>query len=165
MRFSPGTSGMPFGTAQETATPSRSRRRSQCRRVAECSCTTKRSPPAESVESAAGSGVDANRRLRRYSPSSLVFLDLFVGLTIRSAVRFVLALLREAVQRGRVLRVLRVLDQKVLRLLEPVLLAAAGFVDSLPGRVVVTILVGFHGGDPTHCGRAAHGPARSRTRR
>ncbi len=37
-----GSSGIPLGTAHEASTPSCSRRRSQCRRVAECSWTTKR---------------------------------------------------------------------------------------------------------------------------
>ena len=40
--FRLGSSGMPLGTAQEASTPSRSRRRSQCRRRAWCSWTTKR---------------------------------------------------------------------------------------------------------------------------
>src|SRR4051794_33969699 len=138
MRFSPGTSGMPFGTAQETATPSRSRRRSQCSRVALCSCTTKRFAAGESSRPGPGSGVAAKSRFRRYSVSwSLVFLELLVGLTIRSAIRVVLALVREAVERGRVLRVLSVLDQQVLGLLEALLLATPGLVNGLPGGIVL----------------------------
>src|SRR3954452_3495285 len=136
IRFSPGTSGMPLGTAHETATPSRSRRRSQCRRVALCSWTTKRFPPAPASPPGAGSGVPPKRRLRRYSPSSGVFLELFVGLTIRGAIGLVLALLREAVKGIRVLGVLGLFDQQVLGLLESVLLAAAGFVHGLPGGIV-----------------------------
>ena len=37
-----GVSGRPFGTAHEASAPSRSRRRSQCRRLALCSWITKR---------------------------------------------------------------------------------------------------------------------------
>src|SRR3954451_2935355 len=145
MRFSPGTSGMPFGTAHDTATPSRSRRRSQCRRVAECSWTTKRFPAAASASPGPGSGVAPKSRLRRYSPSSSVlFLRLFVGVTIRSAPGLVLALLGEAVERGRVLAVLGVLDQQVLGLLEALLLPPSGVVDGLPGGIVVAVLVRFH---------------------
>src|SRR5205823_2501748 len=39
-----GSGGMPLGTAQLTSTPSRSSLKSQCRRVAWCSWTTKRGP-------------------------------------------------------------------------------------------------------------------------
>src|SRR5436190_20282042 len=98
---------MPFGTAHETATPSRSRRRSQCRRVALCSWTTKRLPEAAASASAPGSGVAPKSRLRRYSFSpSGVFLAFFVGVAIRGAVRLFLSLLGEAVGRGRVLGIL-----------------------------------------------------------
>src|SRR5690348_15888408 len=132
MRLSPGTSGMPFGTAQETATPSRSRRRSQCSRVALCSWTTKRRRRRRSSEvpglrpGTSGSGEPLKSRLRRYSfSSSGVFLDFFVGVAIRGALRLVLALLREAVERGCVLSAFGVLAQQVLGLLETFRLAAA----------------------------------------
>src|SRR3954454_2727821 len=145
MRFSPGTSGMPLGTAHETATPSRSSRRSQCSRVALCSCTTKRSPAAASSPAGAGSGEARKSRLRRYSFSwSGVFLGFFVGVTVGSAVRLVLALLGEAVEGNRVLGVLGVLDQEVLGLLEALLLAAAGLVHGLPGGIVAAVLVCLH---------------------
>ncbi len=64
--FSPGSSGIPFGTAQETSTPSRSRRRSQCRRRALCSWITKRGSFSARVafRFGAGSGVFAKSRLR-----------------------------------------------------------------------------------------------------
>src|SRR4051794_40634032 len=129
MRFSPGTSGIPFGTAQETATPSRSRRRSQWSRVALCSWTTKRFSPESAPGSGPGSGEAPKSRLRRYSLScSGVFLDLFVGVSIRSAAGLVLAFLREAIQRRRVLTVLRVFDQQILGLLEALLLTAAALI-------------------------------------
>src|SRR3954471_960197 len=134
IRFSPGTSGMPFGTAHDTATPSRSRRRSQCRRVALCSWTTKRLPVAFLLELGPGSGDAWKSRLRRYSPSwSAVFLELFVGLTIRGAAQVLLGLHREAVlERTRVLAVLGVLDQQLLGLLEALRLAATALVHGLP---------------------------------
>src|SRR4051794_8287051 len=145
MRFSPGSSGIPFGTAHDTATPSRSRRRSQCRRVALCSWTTKLYSPPSEDSAGPGSGVARKSRLRRYSVSwSGVFLAFFVGLAIRSAVGLVLALLREPIECGRVLAVLGVLDQLVFGLLEAILLTSAGFVDRLEGGVVTSILVCLH---------------------
>src|SRR3954449_2550190 len=60
---------MPFGTAHERRTPSCSRRRSQCRRVAECSWITKRGSSAVSVEPPAGSGDALKSRFRSYSRS------------------------------------------------------------------------------------------------
>src|SRR3954453_13913718 len=146
IRFSPGTSGIPFGTAQETATPSRSRRRSQCRRVALCSWTTKRLPVASSPDLGPGSGDAWKSRLRRYSPScSAVFLELFVGLTIRGAAQVLLRLHGEAVlEQARVLAVLGVLDQLLLGLLEALLLAATGLVHGLPSRVVPAFLWCLH---------------------
>src|SRR4051794_17631377 len=145
IRFSPGTSGMPLGTAHETATPSRSRRRSQCRRVALCSWTTKRlSAPPES-RPGPGSGVAPKSRLRRYSPnSSGVLLALLVGIPIGSTAGLVLGLLREAVERGAVLRVLGILAKQLLRLLEALRLAAAGLVHGLERGVVLSVLGCLH---------------------
>src|SRR3954451_2918456 len=60
---------MPFGTAQLRRTPSCSRRRSQWRRVAECSWMTKRGSSAVSPTPPAGSGVDLKSRFRSYSRS------------------------------------------------------------------------------------------------
>src|SRR4051812_5555382 len=150
MRFSAGTSGMPFGTAHETATPSRSRRRSQWSRVALCSWTTKRLPP-DSALSGAGSGEASKSRLRRYSFScSVVFLEFFVRVAICRAAGLVLTLLGEAIlERGRVLAVLGVLDEQLLRLLEAFLLAAAGLVYGLPRGVVGAFLGCLHEADPT----------------
>src|SRR3954462_9270882 len=77
-RFSSGTSGGPFGTAQLFRTPSRSSRRSQCTRSPVrprgvwCSCTTNVSSfPAGSGCPAGGTGsaVRAGSRLARYSAS------------------------------------------------------------------------------------------------
>src|SRR3954453_21324057 len=147
IRFSPGTSGIPFGTAHETATPSRSRRRSQCRRVALCSWTTKRFPSEvpEPCSGTSGSDVASKSRLRRYSASSsAVFLEFFVGFAIRLAVGLFLALVGETVQRDRVLAVLGVFTQELLRLLESFLLAAARLVYSLPGGIVLPVLWGLH---------------------
>ena len=45
-RFSSGCSGTPRGSAHDASVPSCSRRRSQCRRRAWCSCTTKRAAAA-----------------------------------------------------------------------------------------------------------------------
>src|SRR5437763_16569347 len=109
---------MPLGTAHETATPSCSRRRSQCRRVALCSCTTKR-PPGVPRPPPAGSDVPPKSRLARYSASlSGVWFVLFVGLAVRRPVGLVLGLPGAPVQRGGVLGVLGLLDQEVLGLLE-----------------------------------------------
>src|SRR5690242_13928133 len=59
---------MPLGIAQEAATPSCSSRRSQCRRRALCSWTTKRGAPFFLRRFfAAGSGVLLKSRLRSYS--------------------------------------------------------------------------------------------------
>src|ERR1039458_4126452 len=58
---------MPLGTAQETSTPSRSRRRSQCKAVAWCSWTTKRGrADGATTGDPAGSGVSEKSRLARY---------------------------------------------------------------------------------------------------
>src|SRR4051794_23294947 len=135
MRFSSGTCGMPFGTAQDTATPSRSRRRSQCRRVALCSWTTKRgSSPSEPDGPGPGSGVAPKSRLARYSASPgsgffFVCLPGFVRFAVLLLVGLRLAFLGEAVERGRVLGVLGVLAQQLLGLLEALGLAAARFID------------------------------------
>src|SRR5579885_823839 len=59
----------PFGTAQDFNTPSSSRRRSYCRRVAACFCTTNSRSPAPSAEPL-GSVVFLKSRLRRYSARS-----------------------------------------------------------------------------------------------
>src|SRR5438477_9945759 len=59
---------MPLGTAQETSTPSRSRRKSQCRRRAWCSWTTNLGCLVLGVLVAAlGSGVCSKLRLALYS--------------------------------------------------------------------------------------------------
>src|SRR6476661_4548258 len=77
-RFTPGTSGGPFGTAQLFRTPSRSSRRSQCTRSPVrprgvwCSWTTNVSSlPTGSALPAAGTGsaVRAGSRFARYSAS------------------------------------------------------------------------------------------------
>src|SRR3954447_23303479 len=166
MRFSPGTSGMPFGTAHETATPSRSRRRSQCRRVAECSWTTNLSPAAAAAAlPSSGSGVAPKSRLRRYSLScsgvrvavgrgsfsrdDFTALHDLICIAVGGAAQVLLGLLGEAVERCGVLAVLRVLAQQLLRLLEALLLAAAGLVDGLPRRVVLTFLWCLHAHSPT----------------
>ena len=64
-----GSRGTPRGSAHEASTPSRSRRRSQCRRVAWCSWITKRlASPASSFvvrRSSLGSGVRSKSRLVR----------------------------------------------------------------------------------------------------
>src|SRR3954454_22952996 len=163
MRFSPGSSGMPFGTAQETATPSRSRRRSQWSRVALCSWTTKRFLAESAPGSGPGSGVAPKLRLRRYSLScSGVFLDLFVGVSIRSAAGLVLAFLGEAVERRRVLGVLGVVDQQVLGLLEALLLASAALVHGLERGVVAAVLVCLHGHDATRSAPGRTRPSQAR---
>src|SRR5690349_8269825 len=62
---------MPLGIAQEAATPSCSSRRSQCKRRALCSWTTKRGAPFfRRRRFGAGSAVLPKSRLRSYSPSS-----------------------------------------------------------------------------------------------
>ena len=68
-RLSLGASGMPLGIAHEASTPSCSSRRSQCRRVAWCSWTTKRRPSALAASSPIGSGVFCAERLDRYVSS------------------------------------------------------------------------------------------------
>ncbi len=67
--LSSGSVGMPFGTAHDASTPSRSRRRSQCRRRAWCSWITKRLPSLF---------VRLARRLGRLLevPLALVFVEL-----------------------------------------------------------------------------------------
>src|SRR5213593_4315294 len=65
-----GSGGMPLGTAQDTPTPSFSRRKSQCRRRAWCSWTTNRSARAALRSTRApGSGVFLKSRLASYSAS------------------------------------------------------------------------------------------------
>src|SRR5687768_16756471 len=119
---------MPFGTAHETATPSRSRRRSQCSRVALCSCTTKRLPGEPAPVPGPGSGVAPKSRFARYSPNSsgvrvarrrnAFFADDFtalhdlVGVTVLGLL--LLGLLGKAVEGGRVLAVLCVVAQHLL---------------------------------------------------
>src|SRR3954462_8559158 len=80
LRLRLGSSGMPLGIAHEASVPSCSRRRSQCRRVAWGSCTTKRPAAAGSPSAAppAGSGVSVKARFARYSARR--------SLAIRSAV-------------------------------------------------------------------------------
>src|SRR4051812_11963346 len=70
---------MPFGIAQLRRTPSCSRRRSQCRRVAECSWMTKRGSSAVSVAPPAGSGVAEKSRFRSYSRSFLATAGKMTG--------------------------------------------------------------------------------------
>src|SRR6266699_4763210 len=69
LRF--GSSGTPLGTAHETSTPSRSRRKSQCSEVAWCSWTTNESPFLRRGLRRRGIGslVRLGSRLRRYSSS------------------------------------------------------------------------------------------------
>src|SRR5438105_6374228 len=65
-----GSGGMPLGTAHETPTPSRSRRKSQCRRRAWCSWTTNRGALVSLRGTLApGSGVRLKSRLASYSAS------------------------------------------------------------------------------------------------
>src|ERR1022692_3323511 len=70
--FVAGSSGIPLGSAHDTRTPSRSRRKSQCRARAWCSWMTNtgRSSPRGPREPAVriGSGVLAGSRLARYAP-------------------------------------------------------------------------------------------------
>src|SRR5713101_388172 len=67
-----GSGGMPFGTAQDTPTPSFSRRKSQCNRRAWCSCTTNLSAlGCFRGTLAPGSGVFLKSRLASYSASFL----------------------------------------------------------------------------------------------
>ena len=62
-RFSSGWAGTPLGSAHEASTPSRSRRRSQCRWLAWCSWITNRVPVAAAAVSPPppGSGVAPDR--------------------------------------------------------------------------------------------------------
>ena len=55
-RLTSVSSGGPFGTAQETSTPSCSRRKSQCRWEASCSPMTKIGSPARGAGAASGTG-------------------------------------------------------------------------------------------------------------
>src|SRR2546423_5863999 len=94
-----GSSGIPLGTAHEARTPSCSGRRSQCRRVAWCSWTTKR--PAAAGASApspapAGSLVAAKSRLPRYSASRSRVMPSAIGGDARALARVVRALARVA---------------------------------------------------------------------
>src|SRR3954452_3768224 len=143
---------MPLGTAHEASVPSCSRRRSQCRRVAWCSCTTKRPVAAgfPSPAPPAGSGVSVKARFARYSARR--------SLAIGSAVA-VLFLVGLAVGLGGVLllgeilladahldlrlggAVLGVLAQLLLGHLEALGLAAARLVDRVHGRVVGHVLL------------------------
>src|SRR4051812_19166302 len=70
---------MPFGIAHDSSTPSCSSRRSQCRRVAECSWMTKRGRSLVSVLPPAGSGVALKLRLRSYSRSFLATAEKMTG--------------------------------------------------------------------------------------
>src|SRR5207248_6724157 len=149
LRFSPGSSGMPFGTAHDTATPSRSSRRSQCSRVALCSWTTKRAPAALPL-SPAGSEVSPKSRFPRYSASfasglcGVVCLPGVVRFSVLLLVGLGLALLGEAVERARVLGVLGLLLHQLLGLLEALRFAAAGFVDGLERRVIPAVFSALH---------------------
>src|SRR5690349_12569314 len=68
--FTPGSVGSPFGNAHDTSTPSRSRRKSWCRRVAWCSWMTNIGSPARAASGPPiGSGVFAESRIARYVPS------------------------------------------------------------------------------------------------
>ena len=55
-RLTSVSSGGPFGTAQETSTPSCSRRKSQCRWEASCSPMTKIGSPSRGWGAASGTG-------------------------------------------------------------------------------------------------------------
>src|SRR4051794_8415468 len=70
---------MPFGTAHERSTPSCSRRRSQCRRVAECSWITKRGSSEPFPLPPRGSGVSENCRFFSYSSSFFAILGIVTG--------------------------------------------------------------------------------------
>src|SRR5487761_1041871 len=75
-----GSAGTPLGTAHETSTPSRSSRKSQCRRRAWCSCTTNRGALVSLRGTLApGSGVFLKSRLASYSASFLATSDKRLG--------------------------------------------------------------------------------------
>src|SRR5215210_1216017 len=86
-RFSSGCAGMPFGSAHDAATPSCSRRRSQCRWLASCSWITNRPLPAAlprfafgAPSSPEGSGVSSNLRLALYFARSRAMRAMLEGL-------------------------------------------------------------------------------------
>src|SRR3954465_12623633 len=97
---------MPLGTAQETSTPSRSRRRSQCRLRAWCSWITKRGCLAFLLARFLpdGSGVFLKSRFLSYSPSFFVAMvtredDIFtVGHSTLSFDEFVSLLRRHGIR-------------------------------------------------------------------
>src|SRR5215208_5722867 len=94
---------MPFGTAHDASTPSRSSRRSQCRRRAWCSWMTKRLPSV-SPGLPAGSGVSAKSRLRLYSSSLRAIGEILtIGHSTHELEYFV-----ELLQRNRVARLVDV---------------------------------------------------------
>src|SRR5688572_5532898 len=85
-RFSLGSSDGPFGTAHDLSTPSHSRRKSKCRRRAECCWTTNSSGPVRAAGAdGGGSGVASNVRLEEYSrseaasPAALRVVRLLLG--------------------------------------------------------------------------------------
>src|SRR5256714_5384785 len=142
---------MPLGTAQEASAPSCSRRRSQCRRVAWCSWTTKRPAAAGWVApSPAGSGVVSNCRFARYSARRSFAT---AGLAVRVLLRVGLAVLGARVlllgerlvahvdlDLGLGRAVLAVLDELFLGHLPALGLSAAGFVDGVHGGGVGEVL-------------------------
>src|SRR5215217_7984641 len=97
--LSSGSLGMPLGTAHEASTPSRSSRRSQCRRRAWCSWMTKRlSSPLCGLP--AGSGVSSKPRLRLYSSSLRAIGEILtIGHSTHPVEQFVALLERNGVQR------------------------------------------------------------------
>src|SRR4051812_37264880 len=144
---------MPLGIAHEASVPSCSRRRSQCRRVAWCSWTTKRPAAAGSPSPAApvGSLVVAKSRFARYSARrsfATTALTVGVGFLVGLAVGLGAVLLLGDVLLadphlhlglGRAL--LGVLDELLLGHLEALRLAAAGLVDRIHGGGVRHVLL------------------------
>src|SRR4051812_503141 len=144
---------MPLGIAHEASVPSCSRRRSQCRRVAWCSWTTKRPAAAGSPSPAApvGSLVVAKSRFARYSArrsfattALTVLVGFLVGLAVGLGAVLLLGevLLTDAhldLGLGRAL--LGVLAELLLGHLEALRLAAAGLVDRIHGGVVRHVLL------------------------
>src|SRR5438067_1001129 len=115
-------------------------------------------PPGSPPGSPAGSLVVAKSRFARYSPSLSVVRFFVVGVTVFGALRVVLFLLGEPVERRGVLGVLGLFDQQVLGLLEALCLAAACLIDRLPRRVVAAVLMSLHA-------RTVPAPPRKQTRR
>src|SRR4051812_28139102 len=146
---------MPLGTAHEASAPACSRRRSQCRRVAWCSWTTKRPAAAGSPPAAwpAGSFVLAKSRLAREAASfsfamgrrpSAVAVQLLVGLPVFGGVVLLFARLLLAhadLDLGLGRPVLGVLDELLLGHLEALGLAAAALVDGIHRGVVGEVLL------------------------